>query len=156
MYFPSFENYGPERDPFELEEAAKPYETMEEWFSHIEEYTEALKKREMGRNTPEKGIRLMTIHAAKGLEFDTVFVIQANEGRIPYKKGRESRRDRGRTTAFYVAMTRAKNRLVFSYVKIKGGKKSFLPALWTNCWKNKLNPCRPGRYHRSPERLPMH
>ena len=30
----------------ELEEAAKPYETMEEWFSHIEEYTEALKKRE--------------------------------------------------------------------------------------------------------------
>lgn len=74
----------------ELEEAAKPYETMEEWFSHIEEYTEALKKREMGRNTPEKGIRLMTIHAAKGLEFDTVFVIQANEGRIPYKKAEKA------------------------------------------------------------------
>lgn len=76
----------------ELEEAAKPYETMEEWFSHIEEYTEALKKREMGRNTPEKGIRLMTIHAAKGLEFDTVFVIQANEGRIPYKRQRKPKR----------------------------------------------------------------
>ena len=76
----------------ELEEAAKPYETMEEWFSHIEEYTEALKKRETGRNTPEKGIRLMTIHAAKGLEFDTVFVIQANEGRIPYKRQRKPKR----------------------------------------------------------------
>ncbi len=98
----------------------------------------------------------MTIHAAKGLEFDTVFVIQANEGRIPYKKAEKAEEIEEERRLFYVAMTRAKNRLVFSYVKIKGGKKSFLPALWTNCWKNKLNPCRPGRYHRSPERLPMH
>ncbi len=28
----------------------------------------------------------MTMHAAKGLEFDTVFVIEANEGSSPYKK----------------------------------------------------------------------
>ena len=111
----------------ELEEAAKPYETMEEWFSHIEEYTEALKKREMGRNTPEKGIRLMTIHAAKGLEFDTVFVIQANEGRIPYKKAEKAEEIEEERRLFYVAMTRAKNRLVFSYVKIKGGKE-ILPS----------------------------
>ena len=111
----------------ELEEAAKPYETMEEWFSHIEEYTEALKKREMGRNTPEKGIRLMTIHAAKGLEFDTVFVIQANEGRIPYKKAEKAEEIEEERRLFYVAMTRAKNRLVFSYVKIKGGEE-ILPS----------------------------
>ena len=111
----------------ELEEAAKPYETMEEWFSHIEEYTEALKKRETGRNTPEKGIRLMTIHAAKGLEFDTVFVIQANEGRIPYKKAEKAEEIEEERRLFYVAMTRAKNRLVFSYVKIKGGKE-ILPS----------------------------
>ena len=96
----------------ELEEAAKPYETMEEWFSH---------------NTPEKGIRLMTIHAAKGLEFDTVFVIQANEGRIPYKKAEKAEEIEEERRLFYVAMTRAKNRLVFSYVKIKGGKE-ILPS----------------------------
>ena len=28
----------------------------------------------------------MTMHAAKGLEFDTVFVIEADEGSSPYKK----------------------------------------------------------------------
>ena len=30
----------------EIEEAAKPFQTMEEWFVHVEEYTEALKKKD--------------------------------------------------------------------------------------------------------------
>ena len=111
----------------ELEEAAKPFETMEEWFLHIKEYTEALKKREERKDVPEKGIRLMTIHAAKGLEFDTVFVIQANEGRLPYKKAEKAEEIEEERRLFYVAMTRARNRLVFSYVRIKNGKE-ILPS----------------------------
>ena len=35
-------------------------------------------------DTPK--VTLMTVHAAKGLEFDTVFIIESNEGVIPYKK----------------------------------------------------------------------
>lgn len=34
----------------EIEEAAKPFQTMEEWFVHVEEYTEALKKKEQQKN----------------------------------------------------------------------------------------------------------
>ena len=98
---------------------------MEEWFLHIKEYTEALKNREERKDVPEKGIRLMTIHAAKGLEFDTVFVIQANEGRLPYKKAEKAEEIEEERRLFYVAMTRARNRLVFSYVKIKNGKEIF-------------------------------
>ena len=34
----------------------------------------------------------MTIHAAKGLEFHTVFILDANEGKIPYKKPEQMHR----------------------------------------------------------------
>ena len=106
----------------ELEEAAKPFATIEEWFAHIEEYTEALKEKEKRRNTQKDGVRLMTIHAAKGLEFDTVFLIQANEGRLPYKKAQKEEETEEERRLFYVAMTRAKNVLKICYVKTKNGK----------------------------------
>lgn len=68
------------------------------------------------------GVRLMTMHAAKGLEFDTVFIIQTNEGRIPYKKSLKELGEEEERRLFYVAMTRAKEVLKISYVKIKNGK----------------------------------
>ena len=57
----------------ELEEAARPFTTIGEWFRHIREYTETLKLKERRRNENQEGVRLMTLHASKGLEFDTVF-----------------------------------------------------------------------------------
>ena len=72
----------------EIEEAAKAFSSVEEWFAHVEEYTETLKVKEKERNRPRPGVRLMTIHASKGLEFKQVFLIAANEGRIPYKKAK--------------------------------------------------------------------
>lgn len=64
----------------------------------------------------------MTLHAAKGLEFDTVFLIEANEGRIPYKKARTEAETEEERRLFYVGMTRAKNLLRICYVKTKNGK----------------------------------
>ncbi len=106
----------------EIEEAAKPFQTFAEWFAHIEEYTNALKIRQRKQEADAPGVRLMTMHAAKGLEFDTVFIIQANEGRIPYKKSLKEMGEEEERRLFYVAMTRAKNVLKISYVKIKNGK----------------------------------
>ena len=106
----------------EIEEAAKAFSTVEEWFAHVEEYTETLKVKEKDRNRPRQGVRLMTIHAAKGLEFRQVFLIEANEGRIPYRKARTEKEVEEERRLFYVAMTRAKDALKTSYVKIKNGK----------------------------------
>ncbi len=105
----------------ELEEAAKPFLTAEEWFAHIEEYTDALKqkgKQEKGGS----GVHLMTLHAAKGLEFDTVFLIQANEGHIPYQKALSEAGEEEERRLFYVGMTRAEEVLKISYVKLKNEK----------------------------------
>lgn len=106
----------------EIEEAAKAFSSVEEWFAHVEEYTETLKVKEKERNRPRPGIRLMTIHASKGLEFKQVFLIAANEGRIPYQKAKTDKEIEEERRLFYVAMTRAKDFLKICYVKIKNGK----------------------------------
>ena len=64
----------------------------------------------------------MTLHASKGLEFDTVFVIEADEGSSPYKKAVTDEEIEEERRLFYVAMTRAKRKLIISYVKEKNGK----------------------------------
>ena len=106
----------------EIEEAAKAFSSVEEWFAHVEEYTETLKVKENERNRPRPGVRLMTIHASKGLEFKQVFLIAANEGRIPYQKAKTDKEIEEERRLFYVAMTRAKDFLKICYVKIKNGK----------------------------------
>lgn len=106
----------------EIGEAAKAFSSVEEWFAHVEEYTETLKVKEKERNRPRPGVRLMTIHASKGLEFKQVFLIAANEGRIPYQKAKTDKEIEEERRLFYVAMTRAKDFLKICYVKIKNGK----------------------------------
>ena len=100
----------------EIEEAAKAFSSVEEWFAHVEEYTETLKVKEKERNRPRPGVRLMTIHASKGLEFKQVFLIAANEGRIPYQKAKTDKEIEEERRLFYVAMTRAKDFLKICYV----------------------------------------
>lgn len=105
----------------ELEEAAKPFSMATEWFSHIEEYTEVLKQKGQ-RQEQAGGVQLLTLHAAKGLEFDTVFIIQANEGHLPYQKALREDGEEEERRLFYVGMTRTKEVLKISYVKLKNGK----------------------------------
>lgn len=106
----------------EISEAARPFTSLEEWFRHVEEYSEALRKKEQRRDTAREGVRLMTLHAAKGLEFDTVFLVGANEGQMPYKKAKTDRETEEERRLFYVGMTRAKEILKICYVKTKNGK----------------------------------
>ncbi len=107
----------------EIEERAKEYKTMEEWFAHIEAYEEQLKRQSAYREQASDAVALMTMHGAKGLEFRTVFIIGANEDVIPYKKAETKDETEEERRLFYVAMTRAKKRLVISYYKERHGKK---------------------------------
>ena len=67
----------------------------------------------------------MTMHGAKGLEFDTVFIIESNDGVIPYKKATLDNEIEEERRMFYVAMTRAKRKLIISYIKSKNGKEQY-------------------------------
>lgn len=106
----------------EIEEKAKEFGTAEEWLTYIDNYTRALQSRKSREVKEKQGICLMTMHSAKGLEFDTVFIIQSNEGIIPYKKAKLAEEIEEERRMFYVAMTRAKQELIISYAKTKNGK----------------------------------
>lgn len=110
----------------EIWQNSKGYGTIKEWFEHIESYGKMLKEQNK-KNGEKEGVNLMTMHAAKGLEFDTVFVIETNEGSCPYKKATANEEIEEERRLFYVAMTRAKRKLVISYVKEKNGK-DLLPS----------------------------
>ena len=67
-------------------------------------------------------IRLSTIHQAKGLEFEVVFVIMLCDGLFPSSRSMESADgEEEERRLFYVAITRAKNELYLSYPLIRGG-----------------------------------
>jgi len=63
-------------------------------------------------------VTLMTMHAAKGLEFPVVFISGCEEGYLPFKRqGDDSTNIEEERRLLYVAMTRAQQALYLSYVK---------------------------------------
>jgi DNA helicase-2/ATP-dependent DNA helicase PcrA len=63
---------------------------------------------------PQAGIKLMTVHASKGLEFDYVFIVGLEQGLFPHDEdGEEERR------LFYVALTRARKKIYLSWAQIR-------------------------------------
>lgn len=65
--------------------------------------------------TPQGNVRLMTVHAAKGLEFPYVFITGLEEGLFPHARGQhdELQKEEERRL-FYVALTRAKEQLILT------------------------------------------
>ncbi len=103
----------------ELQESARPFGTLAAWMEHMQEYTRELEEqrksaKDAGRR---EGIRILTMHAAKGLEYTAVFVMDANEGITPHRRAvldadlEEERR------LFYVAVTRARSKLYICWVR---------------------------------------
>ena len=107
----------------QIQESTKDFQTMEEWFRYTDEYGRNLREQQRQRSDERReGISLMTMHSAKGLEFDTVFILGANEGVTPYRKAKLEEELEEERRMFYVAMTRAREKLVITYVKTKNGK----------------------------------
>ena len=103
----------------EIQETAREFETYEEWLSHIEAYQKELKEQASDRNRRGEGVVLSTMHASKGLEYDTVYIIDANEGITPHEKAVLDEDIEEERRLFYVAMTRAKNHLLICCTKEK-------------------------------------
>lgn len=87
-------------------------------------------------NPKVEKVTLMTLHAAKGLEFSVVFISGCEEGLIPYRHGKQSTEDiEEERRLFYVGMTRAKQRLILLHTKSRflfGERKSNHPSRFIN------------------------
>ena len=64
-------------------------------------------------------VSLMTMHAAKGLEFPIVFVAGCENGLIPYRHPSRPEDTEEERRLFYVALTRAKKQLFLSWAKVR-------------------------------------
>ena len=106
----------------DLENSASEFNTFSDWFVHMEEYKEELIEAGKKSNEDDIGVRLMTFHSSKGLEFDIVYIIDVNEGSVPYKKAKGADEIEEERRMFYVAMTRARHKLFICYCKENFGK----------------------------------
>ena len=99
----------------ELKQSVYEYETtcgeevsLTHYLAHVALFTNADSAESKGK------VKLMTVHAAKGLEFSTVFLCGMNEGIFPSRKVRTLEAMEEERRLAFVAMTRAKDRLYLS------------------------------------------
>jgi DNA helicase-2/ATP-dependent DNA helicase PcrA len=84
---------------------------LEEFLQQISLYTE---QDGLG---DDSAITLMTLHNAKGLEYDTVFVVGCEEGAFPHMKALEEGGEEEERRLCYVGITRARRRLYMTWAR---------------------------------------
>jgi DNA helicase-2/ATP-dependent DNA helicase PcrA len=100
-------------------EGGSPETALAEFLQQISLYTDQDRLRE-----EESLLTLMTIHNAKGLEFDSVFIIGCEEGLFPHSRALEEGEEEEERRLCYVGITRAEKRLYLTGVrerKVAGG-----------------------------------
>ena len=83
------------------------------------------------RGEPGNQVRLMSLHAAKGLEFDAVFIVGCEDGNLPHEASLEEGRLEEERRLMYVGITRARQRLYLSHAaeaKRWGESQHLLPS----------------------------
>lgn len=116
-----------------LKEEAKQFKTMEEWTTFAKEYGKKLQEKRKNK----EGICLSTYHSAKGLEWDYVFLIDCNESMTPFKKAESPEEIEEERRLFYVAVTRARKGVRFTWTSSNGPKKMFPSRFLTEMGINK-------------------
>ncbi len=99
---------------FLTKEAAR-YQSYDLWQEDQERVREEM-EHSPKKEEPKEGVRLMTAHASKGLEFPHVFLPDVNEGVYPHSASLDEKAVEEERRMLYVAMTRAKETLELSFV----------------------------------------
>lgn len=110
----------------DFQKMTKQFTSYEEVKEYIQKYEEMIKHQktkatESGGNVLND-VELLTMHASKGMEFDSVYLPGCLEGKIPSAKAVTEQDVEEERRMFYVAMTRARKSLYISAVKGKTGK----------------------------------
>lgn len=105
-----------------LSKKYKTYKELSDYISQCKELVYQKQQEQTNEQRTQQGIHIMTMHMAKGLEFDTVYLPDLNEGKMPMRQARLPMELEEERRMLYVAMTRAKKSLYLLLVKEKTGK----------------------------------
>ena len=100
-----------------IHESARGMKTLEDWMAYMDEYTRKLEEQAKKQDLKREGVVISTLHAVKGLEYDNVYIMNVNEGSMPYRKAVLEAHLEEERRLFYVGMTRAKKKLCLYYVR---------------------------------------
>jgi len=103
---------------------------LEEFLQQISLYTE-----QDGLSEEESLVTLMTLHNAKGLEYDTVFIIGCEDGAFPHMRALEEGGEEEERRLCYVGITRARRRLYLTWARERrlfGRAERNLPSRFTD------------------------
>ena len=106
-----------------LTESTRGMDSLEQWKNYIEEYSRKLEEQARKQEQQREGVLLSTLHGVKGLEFDKVYILNVNEGSMPYRKAVLEPAIEEERRLFYVGMTRARKQLTLCYVRQQYEKK---------------------------------
>ena len=106
-----------------LTESTKGINSLEEWEAYIEDYTAKLEEQARKAEQEREGVLISTLHGVKGLEYDQVYILNVNEGSMPYRKAVLEPAIEEERRLFYVGMTRARKKLALCYVRQQYEKK---------------------------------
>jgi DNA helicase-2/ATP-dependent DNA helicase PcrA len=120
------ENYSNSRsrveDVQQLAIFAKQFGTVEEFLTQLALVSNVEEEEERSAASDDDQVRLSTIHQAKGLEFDVVFLIMLCDGLFPSARSLETPEGQEEERRLmYVAITRARNEIYLSYPLIRAG-----------------------------------
>lgn len=104
-------------------ESAKGMKSLSQWEKYIQDYTEKLEEQARRQEEQKEGVLLSTLHGVKGLQFSNVYILNVNEGSIPYRKAVLETAVEEERRLFYVGLTRAKKKLTICYVNAQYEKK---------------------------------
>lgn len=107
----------------EIQESAKGYQTFQAWFDYMEAYKEKLQEQADKIRLQTDAITISTLHSVKGLEYDCVYILDVNEGSMPYHKAVLTEELEEERRMFYVGMTRARKELHLYHIQERFGKK---------------------------------
>ena len=91
----------------------------------LRDFVDDLFERQAGQHEPSRSaVTLSTIHAAKGLEWDSVYIAGLSEGLLPISYAKDEAAIDEERRLLYVGVTRARTRLCLSWAKSSSGQSS--------------------------------
>ncbi|HMJ64313.1 MAG TPA: ATP-dependent helicase [Candidatus Binatia bacterium] len=125
----TYTNYRSRLDDLEqLANFASQFQSTEEFLTQLSLLSNVEAEDDRAASRDDEQVRLTTIHQAKGLEFDVVFVIMLCDGLFPSARSMETvEGEEEERRLFYVSVTRARNELYLSFpiLRITPGGDSF-------------------------------